>query len=63
VLSLKGVREGLRTGGRMQAKVVGERGAEKGEVVLVHELSTRQVDLLLAGGVINWLRQNRQNLH
>jgi aconitate hydratase len=26
-------------------------------VTLRHELSPRQVDLLLAGGVINWLRQ------
>jgi hypothetical protein len=27
--------------------------------VLRHDLSARQVDLLLAGGVINWLRDHR----
>jgi hypothetical protein len=28
--------------------------------VLRHHLSARQIDLLLAGGVINWLRQGHR---
>ncbi len=29
------------------------------EIALRHDLSGRQIELLLAGGVINWLRQRR----
>lgn len=50
VLRLTGLREALRAGNELTANV-GGRG-----IRLRHELSPRQMDLLLAGGVINWLR-------
>ena len=41
------------TAGReLKAKLAG-----KGTITLRHDLSPRQLDLLLAGGVINWLRE------
>jgi aconitate hydratase len=52
VLQIGGVRETLRRHDRITAHL-----AEKNvQIVLRHDLSSRQTDLVLAGGVINWLR-------
>jgi aconitate hydratase len=56
VLRIGGVHAALRRDAPMTAELVG-----KGErIALRHDLSKRQIDLLLAGGVINWLRAARQ---
>jgi aconitate hydratase len=52
VIRLTGVRAAVQRGRELAATL---NGAIR--VTLRHELSPRQVDLLLAGGVINWLRQ------
>jgi aconitate hydratase len=53
VLRLSGVHGALRSG-----REIGVTQASKGRAIAVsHDLSPRQVDLLLAGGVINWLRR------
>ena len=52
VIRLTGVHAAVRFGRELAATL---NGAIR--VTLRHELSPRQVDLLLAGGVINWLRQ------
>ena len=53
VIELSGVRAALRGGRELKAKLAG-----KGRMItLRHDLSPRQLDLLLAGGVINWLRE------
>lgn len=46
------LRASLR-GGRVVIAMVGDRA-----VTLEHDLSPRQLDVLLEGGVINWLRQS-----
>ncbi len=52
-IELSGVHAALRSGTKeMEARVNRGRSA----VALRHDLSPRQVDLLLCGGVINWLR-------
>jgi aconitate hydratase len=51
VLRIARVRETLRRRDRITAEVAG-----KLQIVLRHDLSPRQIDLVLAGGVINWLR-------
>ncbi|HYI83799.1 MAG TPA: aconitate hydratase [Acetobacteraceae bacterium] len=57
VVRLSGVRDALRSG-RKELDVSLAAAADKARrtVCLRHDLSPRQVDLLLAGGVINWLR-------
>ncbi|HEX2134661.1 MAG TPA: aconitate hydratase [Microvirga sp.] len=53
VIELSDVHAVLRSGGKeIAAKVNGGRST----MALRHDLSSRQIDLLLAGGVINWLR-------
>jgi aconitate hydratase len=47
------VHAALRSGHELRAKLVGNGR----EILLHHDLSPRQIDLLLVGGVINWLRQ------
>jgi hypothetical protein len=42
----------IRSGASLEA-----RRADGGSVALRHALSPRQVEVLLAGGVINWLKQ------
>ncbi|WP_332603610.1 hypothetical protein [Arthrobacter sp. S2(2024)] len=55
VLLLTDIREALVTG-----KAILLRSETRDEVYLVrHRLSTRQVDMLLAGGLIPWLRERR----
>jgi aconitate hydratase len=53
VIRLSGVHAALRSGRELRASVADGRHA----IVLHQDLSRRQVDLLLSGGVINWLRQ------
>lgn len=53
VLTLSGVRARLQAGRELKARINGH------VVTLVHDLSPRQLDLLLRGGVINWLRDRR----
>jgi aconitate hydratase len=50
-LRLSGIRAALHAGKRLEAQVNGY------SVALQHDLSPRQLDLLLSGGVINWLRE------
>ena len=53
MIELSGVRAALRSGRELRAALAG-----KGRTIaLRHDLSPRQLDLLLAGGVINWLRE------
>jgi aconitate hydratase len=57
MVRLAGVHAALRSGHPgLEAWVKTGNGAER-RVALRHDLSPRQVDLMLAGGVINWLRQ------
>ena len=53
VIRLKGVHAVLRSGAKELTAEIG-RGAP---ITLRHDLSPRQIDLLLSGGVINWLRE------
>ena len=48
---IEGFGRALRAGREVQATIGGRA------VVLRHDLSPRQIDVLLAGGVINWLRE------
>jgi aconitate hydratase len=52
VIRLSGVHRALKAGRELRASLA--RGGRA--IVLHHDLSPRQVDLLLAGGVVNWLR-------
>jgi aconitate hydratase len=52
VIRLSGVHAALRSGRELRASVADG----KHTIVLHQDLSRRQVDLLLSGGVINWLR-------
>jgi aconitate hydratase len=54
-LRIRGVRATLRRHDRITVEVAG-----KAQIALRHDLSRRQIDLLLAGGVINWLRSGRR---
>jgi aconitate hydratase len=57
VVRLSGVHGALRSGQReFAASLVAANGARRTTAVR-HDLSPRQVDLLLAGGVVNWLRK------
>lgn len=53
VIRLSGVYGALRSGREISAALASKEHA----IPLRHDLSPRQVDLLLAGGVINWLRE------
>ena len=57
VVRLSGVHEALRTGKREFGAALDAAGGARRTIGLVHDLSPRQADLLLAGGVINWLRE------
>jgi aconitate hydratase len=56
VLRITGLHEALRRDDRITAEVSGKGG----RMTLCHDLSERQIDLLLTGGVINWLRGRRK---
>ncbi|WP_311948844.1 aconitate hydratase [Halomonas piscis] len=53
-LSFESLHEALKQGDTLKA-----RGAS-GEIALKHGLSSRQVEVLLAGGLINWMRANKK---
>jgi len=57
VLRISGVRQALQQADRVDAELAG-KGVR---IALRHDLSERQIDLLLAGGVINWLRGGRRS--
>jgi aconitate hydratase len=57
VVRLSGVHETLRSGRREFGATLEAAGGARRTIALLHDLSPRQVDLLLAGGVINWLRR------
>jgi aconitate hydratase len=57
VVRLSGVHGTLRSGRREIGATLDAAGGARRAVALLHDLSPRQVDLLLAGGVINWLRE------
>ncbi|MGH8114674.1 MAG: aconitate hydratase, partial [Rhodanobacteraceae bacterium] len=52
VIALDGVRENLGNGNTLIASIKGN-----GKIKLKHQLSPRQVDVLLEGGLINWMRE------
>src|SRR5215207_4320314 len=54
VIRLPGIHETLRSGRKEFTASLGDGG---GAIALRHDLSPRPVDLLLSGGVINWLRE------
>jgi aconitate hydratase len=54
VIRLSGVHTTLRSG---QKAFTASVGNGMSTIALRHDLSPRQVDLLLSGGVINWLRE------
>ena len=56
VVRLSGVHETLRSGKREFSAALDAAGGARRTIALRHDLSPRQADLLLAGGVINWLR-------
>jgi aconitate hydratase len=53
VLSLEGIHDGLASRGGMAVRVVNQSRS----IPVSHTLSERQVSVLLAGGLINWVRQ------
>src|SRR3954469_7800595 len=57
VIRLSGVHTTLRSGKKEFTAFLGDSGDSRDTIALRHELSQRQVDLLLSGGVINWLRE------
>ncbi len=58
MVRLSGVHAALRSGRReLGASFIAAAGGARRTISLRHDLSPRQADLLLAGGVINWLRR------
>ncbi|MFC4242918.1 aconitate hydratase [Gryllotalpicola reticulitermitis] len=56
VLELEGVREAIAHGHEMTARNTSREESYR----LIHRLSDRQVDMVLAGGLIPWLRDHEQ---
>jgi aconitate hydratase len=52
VIRLGGLHAALRRGAEIQARV----GSDEWRITLMHELSPRQIEVLLAGGLINFVR-------
>ena len=57
MVRLSGVHAALRSGQREFDASLDAVGGARHRIPLRHDLSPRQVELLLAGGVINWLRE------
>ena len=55
VVAITGLQQALRAGPELVARLPGQDRALR----LRHDLSKRQLDLLLVGGVINWIRSRR----
>jgi aconitate hydratase len=53
VLKLRAIRRQIRESNQIEAENITRRHV----FFLHHELSGRQVDVLLAGGLINWMRE------
>ena len=55
VLIIRDIRQSVSTGDRVNAEIKG-----KGRIVARHLLTPRQVEILLCGGLINWLRNQQK---
>lgn len=55
-LCIEDMRDQLAKGRRIVAKAIGN-GQPAMEMSFEHEMNPRQVDTMLAGGAINWMRQ------
>ena len=55
VICIPALHQALRAGGELVARLSGQGR----ELRLRHDLSERQLDVLLVGGVINWVRSRR----
>jgi aconitate hydratase len=55
LIHLEALHSALRGGAEIQARV----GSDEWRITLMHELSPRQIDVLLAGGLINFVRGKR----
>jgi aconitate hydratase len=53
VLHLEGLHDALRRGGEVTATV----GADGRQLGLRHDLSPREVDVVITGGLLNWMKQ------
>jgi aconitate hydratase len=59
VLQLHGLHAWLR-GAQQDSEIeYGAAGRSEGRIKVRHHLSSRQIDVLLAGGAIPWMRQRR----
>jgi aconitate hydratase len=56
VIKLGGLRERIRAGSTLEGKAA---NGKRSSLRLSHQLSERQVRVLLAGGLINWVKQER----
>jgi len=56
VIRLNGLHAALRQGAEIQAGI----GSDEWRVTLMHALSLRQIEVLLAGGLINFVRGKRR---
>jgi aconitate hydratase len=61
VSQLQGMRTWLRGAQQAWEIAYGRDGRSKGRIRVRHSLSLRQVDILLAGGAIPWMRCRTQN--
>jgi hypothetical protein len=55
-LSVEGLREALRNGGPNGSRVTVRNETQGHDIAAQHTLSERQVDILLAGGVVNYFK-------
>ena len=53
-LTFEGVHETLKQGDRIAVQ------SDDGEIVLRHDLTPRQVEILLEGGLVNWMKRHRE---
>ncbi len=58
VIIMKDVLAAIKKGHAVSATIVGKNK----EILLEHQLSPRQIDILAAGGLINWVRHN-ESIH
>lgn len=58
-LKFTGLHKALKAGNGMEARLAGGGGEEQHRIELEHNLSPRQIEILLAGGIINWKRARR----
>ncbi len=53
-LVFEGVREALQQGDRLTVR------SDNGDITLCHDMTPRQVEMLLEGGLINWMKRHRE---